>query len=126
MTAAPAPGFLKNPDRRMDYRAAPERVRVYLHGEVIADSERAVALHEADYPVVHYIPREDVRTDLLERDSRSTYCPYKGTALYWTVRIGGQEREGAAWSYDTPYDEAVVIRRHIAFYPSRVDRIEID
>ncbi len=125
MAGGPAPGFLRHPDRTLDYQPEPGRVVVTFNGEVIADSHSAIALWEADYPVVHYLPAADVRSGLLLRSQHSTYCPFKGTASYWTIRIGDQVSQDAAWSYETPYDEASVIDGHIAFYPSRVDRIEV-
>ncbi len=125
MAGGPAPGFLRHPDRELDYRPEPGRVVVTFNGEVIADSQGAVALREADYPVVHYLPAADVRAGLLVRSQHSTYCPFKGTASYWSIRVGDQVSQDAAWSYETPYDEAGVIDGHIAFYPSRVDRIEV-
>ena len=125
MAGGPAPGLLTHPDRVLDYRPEPERVRVTFNGEVIADSRAAIALREADYPVVHYLPAGDVRAGLLVRSRHSSYCPFKGTASYWSIRVGDRVSQDAAWAYETPYDEAGLIEGHVAFYLSRVDRIEV-
>jgi uncharacterized protein (DUF427 family) len=91
------------------------RARI-LHGaDVIADSDRAVLLSETGYPVRAYIPREDIRAPI-ERSERTSFCPFKGDASYWTV--GGAEN--VAWSYEDPKPEVEAIRGHLAFYPDRV------
>jgi uncharacterized protein (DUF427 family) len=52
------------------------------------------------------------------------YCPYKGDAAYYTLKVDGCTAEDAVWTYETPYAAVVPIRDHLAFYPDRVDRIE--
>lgn len=121
----PAPGFIKNPDRRMDYVPAGARVRVTFNGTTVAESTGAIALSEADYPVVYYIPMSDVRMDLMTRTDRSSHCPYKGDASYWSLTVGGAEAENAVWAYETPFDEAMVIKDHVAFYGTKVDAIDV-
>ena len=121
----PAPGFKRHPDRVMDYTPAGRRVRVTFGGETIADTEAAIALQEADYPVAYYIPRADVRMDLLRRTDHATHCPFKGDASYWTLETAGGQAENAVWSYETPFDEAEVIREYLAFYGSKVDSIDV-
>jgi uncharacterized protein (DUF427 family) len=123
----PAPGFKKYPDHRIEAEPAKERVRVTFKGEVIADTQDAVALKEAMgarkstvAPVVYYIPRKDVKMEQLERTAHSTHCPFKGDASYFSLRNGP---ENAAWSYEQPYDEMVLLRDRLAFYPDKVDSI---
>ena len=91
-----------HPARRIDVDPCPARVRVELGGEVVADSTRALVMREADYPPVHYFPRDDVRMDLLIRTEHATRCPYKGDASYWTLKAGGRTAENAVWSYEDP------------------------
>lgn len=121
----PAPGFARQPDRLMDYAAADSRVRVTFAGEIIAESEAAIALREADYPIAYYFPRSDVRMDLMRRTEHSTHCPFKGDASYWTLDVSGKSAENAVWSYETPFDEAEVIREYVAFYGSKVESIQV-
>ena len=101
------------------------RVRVLANGAVIADSRNALALHESDYPVVHYIPRSDVDMTLLTRTDNATYCPYKGDAGYYTIISSGDRGINAVWTYEQPYEAVASIKDHLAFYPDRVDAIEI-
>lgn len=100
------------------------RVRVLANGGVIADSRNALALHESDYPVVHYIPRSDVDMTLLKRTGNATYCPYKGDAGYYSITSSGDRGINAVWTYEQPYEAVASIKDHLAFYPDRVDAIE--
>ena len=88
--AATAPD--RHPPRRIDVDPCPARVRVELGGEVVADSTRTLVMREADYPPVHYFPREDVRMDLLTRTEHATRCPYKGTRATGRSRRAGARR----------------------------------
>lgn len=115
---------LPGPDHPISIAPNPKRVRVTLGGEVIAETTRALVLREASYRPVQYIPRADARMALYARTERSTHCPYKGDASYFTVEAGGRRAENAAWSYETPFPAMAAIAGHLAFYPDRVDAIE--
>jgi len=97
-------------------------VQVKFNGEVIADTRSAVALEEGSYPVVYYIPRKDVRMDLLERTSHRTHCPYKGDASYYSIQDGPAN---AVWSYEQPKEDMLAIKDLLAFYPDKVDAIAV-
>ncbi len=115
---------LPGPDHPIAITASARPVRVTFGGEVIALSRRALTLAEAAYPPVHYIPREDVRMDRLQRSAKSTHCPYKGDASYFTISAGGRTASDAVWSYEHPFPAMAEIAGHLAFYPDRVDSIE--
>jgi uncharacterized protein (DUF427 family) len=112
------------PDHPIALVRNPKRIRIMLGGMIVAETTEALTLKEASLPPVHYIPRQDVRMDLLERTAHSSRCPYKGEASYFTVMAGGLVRENAAWSYETPYPAVADIAERLAFYPNRVDAIE--
>lgn len=101
-------------------------IRVVFNGEVIADSTRALRVLETSHPPVYYIPVEDVRMDLLSTTDRQTFCEYKSTASYWTLRVGDRTSENAAWSYPKPERGYENLRNHLAFYASRVDDAYVD
>jgi uncharacterized protein (DUF427 family) len=102
----------------------PHRIRVVLGGFIVAETTKALTLQEASFPPVQYIPREDVRMDLLDRTDRTSHCPYKGDASYYTVTAGGLVRENSVWTYERPKDAVRAIAGHVAFYPEKVDAIE--
>ncbi len=116
---------LPGPDHPIAIVPNPHRLRVTFGGTVIAETTRALTLTEASYPPVQYIPREDADMALLRRTQRSTHCPYKGDASYFTLALGdGRTAENAVWSYESPYPAMAAIAGHLAFYPDRVDAIE--
>jgi uncharacterized protein (DUF427 family) len=101
----------------------PKRIRVEVGGEVIADSTRAMLLHESGLQPVYYFPPEDVRDEFLEPSDRHTHCPKKGDASYYTIRAGGEVVENGAWYYPDPLDVAPpMLKDAIAFYFKRMGR----
>jgi class 3 adenylate cyclase/uncharacterized protein (DUF427 family) len=93
----------------------PRRIRAEFQGEIIADSSNVLVMHETRLAPVFYFPRDDIRMDNLVKTDRSTHCPFKGNASYWTIRVGEKSVENAAWSYETAYDESSRVEMYIAF-----------
>jgi len=112
------------PDHPITIERNPKRVVVRFAGRTIASSHQALALREASYPAVQYIPRADVDMTLLARTDHSTHCPYKGDASYFSIRAEGRDAANAVWSYEAPFSAVSEIKDHVAFYPNRVDAIE--
>jgi uncharacterized protein (DUF427 family) len=102
-----------------------ERVRVMVDGEALADSSRAVALDETGLPTRYYVPRDDVRLELLTPTETATNCPFKGDAVYWSARVGAREIRDIAWSYPDPIAERRDIAGYICFFAERVDSISV-
>jgi uncharacterized protein (DUF427 family) len=113
------------PDHPITITPTQRRVVVTVGGRVVADSRNALTLQEASYPAVQYVPRADVDLSLLERTTHATYCPYKGDCAYYSVPSGGERAVNAVWTYEQPHDAVAAIRGHVAFYPDRVDAIEL-
>lgn len=95
------------------------RMRVIWRGEVIADSEQALVMHEAAYPPVYYFPRADVAMEKLTRTSHESWCPYKGAANYFSL----PDAENSVWTYEQPFEAVDEIAGFLAFYPNKVDAI---
>ena len=102
------------------YEPSPKRVRVEFNGVFVADSTRAIVLHETRSPPTYYFPREDVRMEYLERTTLETHCPFKGNASYWSLKVGDKVAENAVWSYEEPYRDGEPIRGCLAFYRDRI------
>ena len=117
---------IPGPDHPITLEPTPGRVIVRLGGRTIADSRKAIALRESDYDPVQYVPLADVDVRQLERTNHHTYCPYKGEASYYSIPSGGERSVNAVWTYEDPYDAVAQIKDHVAFYPDRVDAIEIE
>jgi uncharacterized protein (DUF427 family) len=112
------------PDHPISVVPNPRRVRVTFGGKTIADTTRALALTEASYPPVQYIPRDDADMAVLMPTTHTTHCPYKGDASYFTIEAGGTRADNAVWSYEQPFPAVKEIAGYLAFYPNRVDKIE--
>jgi uncharacterized protein (DUF427 family) len=111
---------IPGPDHPISISPNPKRVRVSAGGMVIADTTRALTLKEANYPAVQYVPRQDARMELLSRTERTTHCPYKGDANYFSLTANGKALDHAVWSYETPYPAMAEIAGYLAFYPDKV------
>lgn len=118
-------GHPRDPYSRIDVYRTSRHVRVLLAGEVLADTRRASALYETGLPARYYIPADDVRTELLEPSSTRTRCAYKGSASYWSVRVGDELVDDLVWTYRDPDDDAKQVRDLLCFFNERVD-LEID
>jgi uncharacterized protein (DUF427 family) len=119
------PMRIPGPDHPITITQASEHITVTVAGQRIADTRAALILQEAAYPPVHYIPRKDVDMSQLERTSHQTYCPYKGECSYYSISAGGERSVNAIWTYETPYPAVSQIREYLAFYPDRVDAIQV-
>lgn len=108
------------PDHPIAIAPAGKRLRVRFGGKVIADTTSALTLKEASYPPVYYIPRADADMSLLLPTERSTHCPYKGDASYFTIAAGDDTADNAVWSYQQPFSAMAEIKDHLAFYPNKV------
>ena len=115
---------LPGPDHPITIAAHGKRVRVTFAGKVVADTTHALALKEASYKPVFYIPRADADMTLLKATDHHTHCPYKGDASYFTIHAGGRDAKNAVWSYEQPFPAMAEIKNYLAFYPDRVDAIE--
>ena len=116
---------LPGPDHPITISANPKRVRVTAGGVVIADTTHALILKEASYPAVNYVPRSDANMALLKRSDRTTHCPYKGDASYFSVVAEGKAFENSIWSYEAPFPAMAEISGHLAFYPDKVTIEEV-
>jgi uncharacterized protein (DUF427 family) len=103
-------------------RPTGSHVTVRVADVTVADTDRALSLAEASYPVVQYIPLEDVDQGLLHRTATQSYCPYKGDASYYSVTApDGATEADIAWAYEEPYDAVKEIAGHVAFYANRAE-----
>ena len=113
--------YHKYPDYRVDLDPSRERVRVRFNGEVIADSAKTLIVRETKHDPVVYVPKEDVRFERLEATDHESFCPFKGEARYWTIRVADRVEENAVWGYEAPFAQVSGLAGYVAFYPDRVD-----
>jgi uncharacterized protein (DUF427 family) len=109
------------PDHPITISSTGRRVVVRAGDQVIAETDRALTLEEANYGPVQYIPLEDLDPAVLRPTDHETYCPYKGEASYYTVTTPAGELENVIWTYAEPYEAVSEIAGHAAFYADRVE-----
>jgi uncharacterized protein (DUF427 family) len=112
---------LDAPKHRIWFEPYPRRLRAVVGDRVVLDTERAHLLHETGILPVPYAPLEDFDTALLERTRRSTHCPFKGDASYWTLRVGDRVVEDAVWAYEQPLGAAPWLAGFAALYWRKAD-----
>jgi uncharacterized protein (DUF427 family) len=98
-----------------------EIVRIEVAGAVVAESSRALVLREGTITPRYYLPREDVKNDVLVESDLTTNCPFKGDASYWSLVLDGKRYDGLVWSYQEPIPGMERIAGLLSFFNERVD-----
>ena len=86
-------------------------MKAIWNGEVIAESDDTVTIEGN-----HYFPRDSVKAEFLRDSSTTSVCPWKGTASYHSLEVGGEQNPDAAWFYPDPKDAAAPIKDRLAFW----------
>ncbi|NIH88069.1 DUF427 domain-containing protein [Amycolatopsis granulosa] len=111
----------RDPHTRVDILASSRHVRIEIDGVTVAESRSPRLLFETGLPTRYYLPKTDVRLDLLEPSDTITRCPYKGEAGYYSVRVGDTLHEDVVWYYRAPLPESQKVQGLVAFYDEKVD-----
>jgi uncharacterized protein (DUF427 family) len=111
----------RDPYHRVDVLNSSRHVRVEIDGQVVAESTRPRLLFETGIMTRYYLPKVDVRLDLLVPSDTRTQCPYKGTAQYYSIKLGDKVHEDVIWYYPFPIAECPKIANLLAFYNEKVD-----
>lgn len=112
---------INGPAHKLLMQEFPRRIRATFGGQTVVDTTRAVLLHETGLRPQLYVPLSDIREDLITPTEHATYCPFKGTASYWTVTVGDQVAENAIWSYPEPKPESHWLLGYAGFYWDAMD-----
>jgi uncharacterized protein (DUF427 family) len=116
----------RDPYSRVDVVHSSRHIQIVVAGEVVAESSRPRLLFETGLPTRYYLPKLDVRLDLLKPSATVTRCPYKGVARHYSLELNGAEVKDVAWSYPAPIAEIPKIEDLICFYNERVDEVIVD
>ena len=101
-------------------------IRVVFNGRTIAETNRALRVLETSHPPVYYIPPSDIQQQLLGSTDHQSFCEFKGVATYYSLKVGENLSENAAWRYHNPSTGYESIKDHVSFYPQRVDACYVD
>jgi uncharacterized protein (DUF427 family) len=113
-------GHPRNPYHRVDCVRTSRRLRVEVAGTVLVDTTETTGVYETALAPRLYVRPDLVRRDLLVASTTTTYCPYKGTAWYWSAVVGDVVVEDVAWSYEDPLPESLPLARMLSFDDTRV------
>jgi len=116
----------RDPYKRVDVLQSSRHVRIFLGGQMVAETRRPRLLFETGHPTRYYIPQGDVRMELLEPSPTASRCPYKGAASYWSAKIGGKVFKDIAWGYLDPIPECPKVKGLVAFFQERGIEIHVD
>lgn len=105
-------------------RKAPGVWSVRSGGAVLGESGNALELSEGDYDPVIYFPREDIAMAFLDSSDKTTHCPHKGDASYFSIVNRSATLKDAVWSYENPLEAVAEIKGHLAFYTG--DDVQIE
>ncbi len=114
-------GHPHDPFKRIDLLPSSRHVTVSLGGVLLADSRSPMMLLETSLPVRWYLPRSDVRLDVLTRTETRTTCAYKGHASYWSYEPASDAGRDIAWTYEDPLHEVLPIKDLMCFFVERTD-----
>jgi uncharacterized protein (DUF427 family) len=81
------------------------------NGATIAESDDTVVVEGN-----HYFPAGTLRREYLQPSEKTSFCPWKGTASYWSVEVGGERADDSVWFYREPYRKAEMVRDRVAFW----------
>ena len=113
-------------------RAEPtsRHIRIAHGGMALAETSSSIRTLETSHPPTYYVPQIDIAVSLLAESDRTSFCEWKGHAVYWTVAIAGSVFRDVGWSYPDPTRGFTMLRDHIAFYaapfdPSLFDEVQV-
>ncbi len=86
-------------------------MKAIYNGKVIAESDETIVVEGN-----HYFPADSIKKEYFEESETNTVCGWKGTASYYSVVVGNEKNEDAAWYYPQAKDEAKNIENHVAFW----------
>ena len=96
------------------------RIKIIWRGHVVVATDKALDLREGGGAPVVYVPRTDADLSYFTKTARSTHCPHKGDAGYFSLHHGEERADNAVWTYETPFDGAAAIKDYLAFYPNQI------
>ncbi len=103
-----------------------KRIQIIFNGVAIADTQRAMRVLETSHPPTYYLPPEDLAQQYLIPSARSTFCEWKGSGSYYSVKVGEKEAIGVAWYYAEPTPNFMAIKNYVAFYAEPMDACYVD
>ncbi|MHB1439284.1 MAG: DUF427 domain-containing protein [Cuniculiplasma sp.] len=115
--------YSKN-DHKITVKTIEKPIKIVSSGEVIAETSDAILLSEQGHDDTVYVPIRDAKLKFFKESKKTSKCPYKGTADYYSLSINGEEKEDVVWRYIKPTLDFIPIKDYIAFYPNAIEKIQ--
>ena len=112
-------GHMSTRGHTIEVTPGTDEIVVRVKDTVVATSSRALVLTETGSPTRYYLPRDDVRMDLLRSTDTTSHCPFKGDAVYWSVDTGDGAAEDVVWAYPEPFPKVQEIAGMLAFWTEK-------
>ncbi len=116
-----SPAYAKYPHHKISVIAYQGLVEVWFRQVKVASTSHALEMREADYAPVFYLPFADCRHEYFDNTAHTTFCPFKGSASYWSLETQSGRTENVVWGYENPCDQVAEIIDHVAFYADKVE-----
>jgi len=111
----------KDPYKRIETFPTSREIRIEVDGVVVAKSNQNVFLYETMLRPRYYLSSTTVNWELLNESDTTTYCPYKGMANYYNLKVNGREIKDIVWYYTYPTSESALVAGRLCFYNEKVD-----
>ena len=112
-----SPCWAANPKYLIDWDLVPATVSVSVNGEVVAESDQVRVMYELGHAPMYYFPVSALKQSFFEKvPDHHTYCPYKGVASYWTIKVGDKTLPKSVWYYDNPFPQQAHLKGYAGFY----------
>lgn len=111
------------PDR-IRVRKKPGTWTVRSGGAILGETANALELSEGDLAPVIYFPRSDIAMAFLDRSDKTTHCPHKGDANYYSIVNKSSVDKDAVWTYEDPLEAVAAIKGYLAFHTSASIKVE--
>lgn len=86
-------------------------MKAIWQGQTIAESDDTVVVEGN-----HYFPLASIKSEYFQDSDHQTSCFWKGVSNYYSINVGGETNENAAWYYKEPKPDASMIKGRIAFW----------
>ena len=86
-------------------------MKAVWNGQIVASSDDIVTVESNAY-----FPVASLRSEFVEQSDHTSVCPWKGTAHYMSLNVGGKLNKDAVWFYPDPHEAASNIRGRVAFW----------
>jgi len=86
-------------------------MKAIWNDQILAESNETIVIKNN-----HYFPPSSLNLEYFTESETTTICPWKGTANYYTIAVGSEKNEDAAWYYPLPKEAASEIRNYVAFW----------